>query len=172
MTSFFSDLMNYQYFIQVVPTDVQMTSGFTYSTYQYSVSEHVRPIDHDSGSHGSPGLYFKYDFSALKVKVSQDREGLVTFLVRLCAGVGGLVATSQIVCGLLQAAINFYCCHSSASVAGRADRKGSATKTADLLMPADRASATREVPQPQVGQPPRQNSGIVTLQEVEKMIKK
>ena len=44
-------------------------------TYQYSVKEHARPIDHSQGSHGTPGVYFKYDISALKVEVSQDRCG-------------------------------------------------------------------------------------------------
>ncbi len=60
--------MNYQYFIEVVPTDVQSVSGFTRSTFQYSVKDQSRPIDHDMGSHGSPGIYFKYDMSALKVR--------------------------------------------------------------------------------------------------------
>ena len=55
-----------------------------------------RPIDHGTGSHGSPGLYFKYDMSALKVRVAQDREPLAQFIIRLCAGVGGLVATSKV----------------------------------------------------------------------------
>ena len=31
----------------------------------------VRPIDHETGSHGVPGIYFKYDMSALKVIVNQ-----------------------------------------------------------------------------------------------------
>lgn len=61
-------MMNYQYFIQVVPTDIQSVSGFTRSTYQYSVKDQQRPIDHDMDSHGSPGIYFKYDMSALKVR--------------------------------------------------------------------------------------------------------
>jgi len=80
------------------------------TTYQYSVKEHVRPIDHDKGSHGTPGIYFKYDLSALKVEVTKDRLGLLQFLVRLCASVGGLVATSQIVCGLLKSLLEYLCC--------------------------------------------------------------
>ena len=106
--------------------------GFTgmKTTYQYSVKEHVRPIDHDKGSHGTPGIYFKYDLSALKVEVTKDRFdcclcvrdrkdlnnflnsrlGLFQFLVRLCASVGGLVATSQIVCGLLKSLLEYLCC--------------------------------------------------------------
>ena len=78
---FNSDMMNYQYFVQVVPTDVEMVSGFTHSTYQYSVKEQERAIDHNSDSHGTPGIYFKYDMSALKVKVKQDRESIPKFLV-------------------------------------------------------------------------------------------
>ena len=82
--------MNYQYFVQVVPTDIQ-TLGGTWPTYQYSVKEQGREIDHGSNSHGVPGVFFKYDMSALKVLVRQDREPIAQFLVRLCAGVGGLV---------------------------------------------------------------------------------
>ncbi len=102
--------MNFQYFVSVVPTDVQTTAGFTYNTYQYSVKDQVRPIDHESGNHGVPGIYFKYDMSPLKVVVSQDREHLAQFLVRLCAGVGGLVATSKIVCHLVKSLVEMYCC--------------------------------------------------------------
>jgi len=103
--------MNYQYFIQVVPTDIQSAwTGLTRSTYQYSVKNQARPVDHESGSHGSPGIYFKYDVSALKVLASQDREGAAQFLIRLCAGVGGLVAVSKMVAGLVKALVDFYCC--------------------------------------------------------------
>ena len=48
--------------------------------------------------------------SALRVRVVQDRESLPQFLVRLCASVGGLCATSHLLCLLVKAAIEFYCC--------------------------------------------------------------
>eukprot|EP00093_Oithona_nana_P009997 09997.XXX_278508_277250_1 [CDS] Oithona nana genome sequencing. len=92
--------MKYQYFIEVVPTDIQSLSG-TWRTYQYSVKELARPIDHTAGSHGAPGIYFRYDMSALKVVVKQDREPLWTWLVKLCAGVGGLISTSNILCDII-----------------------------------------------------------------------
>ena len=38
---YIADLMNYQYFISVVPTDVQTAAGFTYNTFQYSVKDQV-----------------------------------------------------------------------------------------------------------------------------------
>ena len=64
--------MNFQYFIEVVPTEVSALTG-RQTTYQYSVKEMVRPIDHARESHGTPGIYFKYDISALKVEVTKDR---------------------------------------------------------------------------------------------------
>jgi len=103
------NLMNFQYFVEVVPTEIDTMTGKKL-TYQYSVKDHVRPIDHDEGSHGTPGIYFKYDISALKVEVTKDRESLVTFLVRLCSGVGGLVAVSVMVSSLIKSTVSFICC--------------------------------------------------------------
>ena len=66
------DFVNIQYFVEIVPTEIMGFTGLK-TTYQYSVKEHVRPIDHNKGSHGTPGIYFKYDLSALKVEVTKDR---------------------------------------------------------------------------------------------------
>lgn len=52
------------------------------------------PADHGKGSHGVPGLYFKYDMSALKVIVKQDRENFVHFLVRISSVVAGIIVIS------------------------------------------------------------------------------
>lgn len=83
----------YQYFIEVVPTTVE-TFLTTMDTYQYSVKELSRPIDHDKGSHGMPGIFFKYDMSSLKVTVKQERDNLGMFLARLCSVVGGIYVCS------------------------------------------------------------------------------
>lgn len=87
------DMILYQYFVEVVPTDIQ-TLLSTSKTYQYSVKDHQRPIDHQKGSHGIPGIFFKYDMSALKIKVTQQRDTVCQFLVKLCATVGGIFVTS------------------------------------------------------------------------------
>lgn len=86
-------MMLYQYFIEVVPTNVK-TFLSNQNTYQYSVKELNRPIDHSKGSHGMPGIFFKYDMSALKVTVKQERDNFLTFLARLCATVGGIYVCS------------------------------------------------------------------------------
>lgn len=85
--------------------------------YQYSVKENIRPIgefelnilklgivpiivlellpDHAKGSHGMPGLYFKYDVSALKVIVKPDQEGFMSFLIRICSVIAGIIVISS-----------------------------------------------------------------------------
>ncbi|CAL7946585.1 unnamed protein product [Xylocopa violacea] len=95
------DMILYQYFVEVVPTDIQ-TLLSTSKTYQYSVKDHQRPINHQKGSHGNPGIFFKYDMSALKIKVTQQRDTVCQFLVKLCATVGGIFTTSGLVKSIVQ----------------------------------------------------------------------
>lgn len=51
-------------------------------------------IDHAKGSHGMPGLYFKYDVSALKVIVKPDQEGFMHFLIRISSVIAGIIVIS------------------------------------------------------------------------------
>lgn len=114
-----------QYFIKVVPTEIQHTFS-TISTFQYAVTENVRKLgkytntllerislaldlalalalslmsllsftDSERNSYGSPGIYFKYDWSALKIVVSHDRDYLPTFCIRLCSIISGIIVIS------------------------------------------------------------------------------
>lgn len=86
-------MMLFQYFIEVVSTDIDMLMRKS-KTYQYSVKDYQRPIDHDKGSHGIPGIFFKYDTSALKVKVIEERDTVCQFLIKLCATVGCIFVTN------------------------------------------------------------------------------
>ncbi|XP_071450259.1 endoplasmic reticulum-Golgi intermediate compartment protein 2 [Hetaerina americana] len=99
-----SSAMLYQYFLEVVGTEVSTMMVPRMSTYQYSARAHERPVDHAKGSHGIPGIYFKYDMGALRVKITQERESsLCTFLARLCAIVGGV----YVCVGMLSSAVLF-----------------------------------------------------------------
>ncbi|ALC49067.1 CG4293 [Drosophila busckii] len=89
-----------QYFIKVVPTEIQHTFT-TISTFQYAVTENVRKLDSERNSYGSPGIYFKYDWSALKIVVSNDRDNLITFIIRLCSIISGIIVISGAVNALL-----------------------------------------------------------------------
>ncbi|XP_075981825.1 endoplasmic reticulum-Golgi intermediate compartment protein 2 [Anticarsia gemmatalis] len=81
--------MLYQYFIEVVPTDVDTTFE-SIKTFQYSVKELERPISHSKGSHGVPGVFFKYDMAALKIKVLDEKENIAQFTLRLFSIIGGI----------------------------------------------------------------------------------
>lgn len=99
----------YQYYLKIVPTEVD-TSRAQVNTFQYSVTEQERSISHQAGSHGVPGIYFKYDMSSVMVKVLDERQTLWQFLVRLCGIVGGIYATSGIITGLTQFLIDLITC--------------------------------------------------------------
>ncbi|GJQ67781.1 hypothetical protein Trydic_g16570 [Trypoxylus dichotomus] len=101
------NMVLYQYFIEVVPTTVK-TFLTTVDTYQYSVKELSRPIDHNKGSHGMPGIFFKYDVSALKVHVIQERENVGMFLAKLCSIIGGIYVCSSIINSFIQFISSFF----------------------------------------------------------------
>lgn len=89
------------YYIEVVPTDIE-TFASHIKTYQYSVKENVRRIDHDHGSHGMPGIYIKYDMSALKVLVLLARENVIKMSIRLCSVIAGIIVISSFINTILQ----------------------------------------------------------------------
>ncbi|XP_017095039.2 endoplasmic reticulum-Golgi intermediate compartment protein 2 [Drosophila bipectinata] len=89
-----------QYFLKVVPTEIRQTFS-TINTFQYSVTENVRKLDSERNSYGSPGIYFKYDWSALKIVVDNDRDHLATFIIRLCSIISGIIVISGAINSLL-----------------------------------------------------------------------
>lgn len=82
----------YQYYIQLVPTRMEV-SGRDFDTYQYSVTERNRSINHRAGSHGLPGVFFKYDLYSFMVTITEESKSLVIVLIRLCAITGGVFVT-------------------------------------------------------------------------------
>ena len=54
----YPDYMNYQYFVQIVPTDIQTLIG-SWPTFQYSVKEQAREVgNYGMGSGGIPGKIY------------------------------------------------------------------------------------------------------------------
>ena len=102
---FISDFL-FQYYLDIVSTKVR-TRWMHSDTFQFSVSELSRQIDHSSGSHGMPGIFFKYDFSPVCVIINEHKISFGKFLLRLCAIIGGIFATSCIVNGLINFVRNF-----------------------------------------------------------------
>ena len=59
-----------------------------------SVQEKQRLISHAHGSHGQPGIYFKYDFAPLRIIAKEKHKPLFDLLVRLVGIVGGSFSLS------------------------------------------------------------------------------
>lgn len=93
----------YQYYIKIVPTTIKSLNGKETKTNQYSVTQRIREINHESGSHGISGIFFKYDMSSIMVRVESRHRSFWGFLVRLCGIIGGIFATS----GMLHSFIGF-----------------------------------------------------------------
>ena len=83
----------FQYFIQVVPTEVR-TYRANVDTCQYAVTERNRTINHAKGSHGISGIFVKYDLNSLKIRVREQHQPIWQFLVRLCGIIGGVFSVT------------------------------------------------------------------------------
>lgn len=86
----------FQYFLRVVRTKFN-TYNHGMTTNQYSVTEQNRTINHMQGSHGIPGVFFKYDMSSMMVEIKEERKPFWQFLVRLSGIIGGIFATSGMI---------------------------------------------------------------------------
>ncbi|XP_069759285.1 endoplasmic reticulum-Golgi intermediate compartment protein 2-like [Narcine bancroftii] len=87
-------LYMFQYFLIVVPTEIN-TSKFSMSTHQFSVTEQEKKLAGMSKKHDTPGIVVKYDFSCLKILISEEGMSTTQFLVRLCGLVGGIFSTAD-----------------------------------------------------------------------------
>ncbi|KAK8386360.1 hypothetical protein O3P69_010790 [Scylla paramamosain] len=127
------NLMSYQYFITVVPTYVS-TYSYRGSTFQYSVSEQSREIAHDKNSHGTPGIFFKYDVSALRVNVHERHEPLLAFLTRLCGIIGGVMTCSGLMSSVVSLAVDCFTCRFFQRHSDKTETETTSQKTTTLLL--------------------------------------
>lgn len=127
------NLMSYQYFITVVPTYVN-TYSYRGSTFQYSVSEQAREIAHDKDSHGTPGIFFKYDVSALRVNVNERHESLLGFLTRLCGIIGGVMTCSGLLSSMVSLAVSCFTCRFFQKNSDNSGTVETSQKTTTLLL--------------------------------------
>lgn len=81
----------YQYFLTVVPTTFVPLGGDPVTTFQYSVTEHLRHVEPGAGL-GLPGVYLQYEVSLITARIEERSIGLINFLTSTCAVVGGLYA--------------------------------------------------------------------------------
>ncbi|EYB96609.1 hypothetical protein Y032_0148g2629 [Ancylostoma ceylanicum] len=95
----------YRYFIKIVPTKIyQGIFGRFTMAYQYSVTFLKKKLNEGEHSHG--GILFEYEFCANVIEIREAYRSLITLLVRLCAVVGGVFATSRIINNVIQLILN------------------------------------------------------------------
>jgi hypothetical protein len=84
----------YQYFLQIVPTEYVTVSGTSRYSHQFSYTEHARIVSSTGAvfvqNFPHPGVFFKYDFSPIMVKFSEERMTFMNFATTVCAIIGGV----------------------------------------------------------------------------------
>lgn len=55
-----------------------------------------------------PGIYIKYDMSALKVQVLLGRENIIKLSIRLCSVIAGIIVISGFLKSILQRSWDFF----------------------------------------------------------------
>jgi len=99
-----NNFMYYQYFLSVVPTIYkQESTGRILYTNQYSVTDMSSDV---TKSHNLPGIFIKFDFEPLLVKIVEIKKSFFHFLVRLCGIVGGVYVSFGNIYRLLFALYN------------------------------------------------------------------
>lgn len=95
---------HYKYFLKIVPTTyINQVTGVVLDTHQYSVSNVSVVMEPDKPKPGSgiPGLFLVYDFSPFRVRIEEYYTPLSTFLVNICAVLGGVVTIIAVVDALV-----------------------------------------------------------------------
>lgn len=88
--------VKYQYFLNVVATNVKETSGSVLETYQYSATQHEQEIAENEES-TLPGIFFKFEISPMLITLTHYRKSFTAFLTSLCAIVGGIITVAGLV---------------------------------------------------------------------------
>jgi hypothetical protein len=98
---------HFQYFIKVVPTTYVDSRGVETRTNQFSVTSHNETIAtsarHAATTRKIPGVVFIYDISPFMIRVMDESQRLSTFLISLCAIVGGTVSLAGILISCVSA---------------------------------------------------------------------
>ena len=89
----------WQYHVKVVPTTYEPLYGRSVDSAQYSATDFSLNSEPGSGLLVMPGVFWRYDFSPILVRVVATRHSFAQFLVSLCGLVGGLYALSGLVDG-------------------------------------------------------------------------
>lgn len=72
-------------------------------TNQFAVTEHSSDVSPRFGTNPTsmPGVFFNFEISPMKIRITEYRKPLSHFLTDICAVVGGVFTVAGIIDGLL-----------------------------------------------------------------------
>lgn len=86
------------YFVKIVPTVYKDIDGNMISTFQYSYTHHYHKLQTDSRNELlKPGIFFKYEFSPIRLEIEEYRYTIIEFITSICAILGGLYTVFSLV---------------------------------------------------------------------------
>ena len=90
------------YFLKLIPVQsISLSGGFS-QYYEYSVTEYKQLFDRPSFfSRASPGVYFKYQLTPIRMTKQQYRTGVLSYYTTLYAIIGGVITVAGIIQSLL-----------------------------------------------------------------------
>jgi len=101
-----NNLVKQTYNLKLVPT-LYIEGGIVIQSHQYSVTNHTDVIDlSNMATLQLPGIFFKYDFSPMLVKLERKPKYFTHFLTRLCAIIGGTWVVLGLIYSTLQSAVD------------------------------------------------------------------
>ena len=92
-------LPSYEYYLKLVPTQYESTTGRIHSGYQYIA--HSNSV---AGRYRVNAIFLRYDVDAITVRFVKSGKSFSHFLVQLCAIVGGVFSVLGMINGVLLSA--------------------------------------------------------------------
>lgn len=85
---------HWQYELHLIPTDYQSPMGRVTESHQYSTTHYVKGLNVKQRHRDLPpaGIFFRYEFTAFKVKWKLSYKSFTHFLTNVCAILGGIYA--------------------------------------------------------------------------------
>jgi len=101
-----NDLVRHSYFLELVPTQYVTWGGArVLHTHQYQVTNYTEILHISDQLSTLPGIFFRYDFSPMLVRLESRSKSILHLLVKMCAIVGGVWTVIGLVFAVLRTTI-------------------------------------------------------------------
>jgi hypothetical protein len=88
----------FEYHLRIVPTIYITIDGEKRTSYQFTFAYKEHRDNHHYQGGGMPSaLYFRYDLSPITVRYTEQRKPFFSFVIQLCAIIGGVFTVAGIV---------------------------------------------------------------------------